>query len=130
MAPNNPIEQLFSKILTVSQSAYQIPQATRNDQIYLQFNSPPTISDDEEDEGMWLVVNKKMDSLFGVENCKQNLRRGNFGIKLVIEYLKKARDHPLWNADKLLALKLECIYRALVKRLPGSGVATPATAAT
>ena len=60
MAPNNPIEQLFSKILTVSQSAYQIPQATRNDQIYLQFNSPPTISDDEEDEGMWLVNNLEL----------------------------------------------------------------------
>ena len=110
MPSNNSIDQLFSKILTVSQTAYQIPQATTNDPIYLHFNSPLTIPDDEEDEGMWFVVNKKMDSLFGVENCKRNLRRGKFGIKLVIDYLKKAREHSSWNADDLLVLKLERIY--------------------
>ena len=110
MPSDNTIHQLFSKILTVSQTAFPIPQATRDDPIYLQFSSPPTVSEDEEDEGMWFVVNKKMDSLFGVENCKQNLRRGKFGIKLVIDYLKKAREHSSWNADDLLVLKLERIY--------------------
>ena len=72
MPTNNTIEQLFSKILRVSQSASQIRQGTQFHPIYLQFSDPPTISDDEEDEGIWFVVNKKMDSLFGVENCQKN----------------------------------------------------------
>ncbi|PLW51423.1 hypothetical protein PCASD_00281 [Puccinia coronata f. sp. avenae] len=52
-----------------------------------------------------------MDAVFGVDNCKKNLRRGKYGIEVVLDYLKKARDHPTWNADELLALKLERIYQ-------------------
>ncbi|EFP85512.1 uncharacterized protein PGTG_11868 [Puccinia graminis f. sp. tritici CRL 75-36-700-3] len=39
---------------------------------------------------MWYVVNKAVDSLFGVENCQENLRSGKYGIEVVINYLKNA----------------------------------------
>ena len=52
-----------------------------------------------------------MDTVFGVDNCKKNLRQGKCSIEVVLDYLKKAWDHPTWNADELLALKLERIYQ-------------------
>ncbi|KAA1107762.1 hypothetical protein PGTUg99_014519 [Puccinia graminis f. sp. tritici] len=90
MAENNKVEDFFSKILSISKSASRIPEATRNNLIYQRFSYPPIIAEDEEDEGMWYVVNQAMDSLFGVNNCKENLRTGQFGIEVVLNYLKKA----------------------------------------
>ena len=105
------IQDLFTKTLSISQPAPQIPQATKNDLIFQQFSCPPIIPGNKEDERMWFVVNKKMDAVFGADNCKKNLRQGNYGIEVVLDYLKKAWDHPTWNADELLALKLERIYQ-------------------
>ncbi|KNE89028.1 hypothetical protein PSTG_17517, partial [Puccinia striiformis f. sp. tritici PST-78] len=113
MSASNPVAELFAKILAISQSRSGIPLATRDDLIFQKFSCPPFIPQDEENEGMWYVVNKLMDSLFGVENCKENLRRGKYGIEVVIDYLKTARKHSSWNADELLVLKLERIYQCL-----------------
>jgi hypothetical protein len=74
MLSKKMIQDLFTKILLISQPASQIPQATKNDLIFQQFSCPPIIPGDKEDEGMWFVVNKKMDAVFGVDNCKKNLR--------------------------------------------------------
>ncbi|KNF02663.1 hypothetical protein PSTG_04260 [Puccinia striiformis f. sp. tritici PST-78] len=52
-----------------------------------------------------------MDSLFGVENCQENLCSGQYGIEAVINYLKAARQHTSWNEDELLILKLERIHK-------------------
>ncbi|PLW42688.1 hypothetical protein PCASD_08506 [Puccinia coronata f. sp. avenae] len=109
MSAMNSTEEMFSKILMLSQSS-SAPQATMNDLIFQRFSNPPVVPEDEEDEGIWYVVNKSMDSLFGTDNCKENIRSGKYGIEVVIAYLKQARKHPLWNADELLALKLERIY--------------------
>jgi hypothetical protein len=111
MPPSSIVQDYFSKILNISRSASKIPQATQNDPIFQQFSCPPTVQPDEEDEGMWYVVNKSLDSLFGAENCQKNLRSGKYGIEVVLEYLKKACKHPSWNADELLVLKLERIYQ-------------------
>ncbi|KAA1095830.1 tigger transposable element derived 3 [Puccinia graminis f. sp. tritici] len=111
MKANNQVQDLFAKILVISQSDSQIPPATRNDLVFQRFSCPPIIPEDDEDEGMWFVVNKSLDSLFGVENCKDNLRRGKYGIEVVLDYLKRAREHSSWNADELLVLKLERIYK-------------------
>jgi hypothetical protein len=63
--------------------------------IFQQFSCPAVVPPDEEDEGMWYVVNENMDSLFGVENCKKNVKSGKFGIEVVLEYLKKLVSTPL-----------------------------------
>jgi hypothetical protein len=83
---------------------------TQQDLIFRRFNCPPVVHEDEEDKGIWYVVNKSMDAVFGVDNCQKNLRSRKFGIELVLQYLKKARDHPMWNADEILFLKLQRIY--------------------
>jgi hypothetical protein len=106
MSSKSTVDDLLEKILLISQSPSQIPHATQHDLIYQQFSCPPIVSADEEDEGIWYVVNKNMDSLFGAENYKKNIKRGKFGIEVVLEYLKKARQNSLWNADELLELKL------------------------
>ncbi|KAH9441407.1 hypothetical protein Pst134EB_030073 [Puccinia striiformis f. sp. tritici] len=111
MPANDPVTELLAKILAISQSSSGIPQATRDDRIFRQFSCPPIIPQDDEDKGMWYIVNKAMDSLFGVENCKQNLRRGKYGIEVVLDYLKKAREHSSWSEDELLIPKLERIYK-------------------
>ncbi|KNE99953.1 hypothetical protein PSTG_06805 [Puccinia striiformis f. sp. tritici PST-78] len=55
-----------------------------------------------------------MDSLFGIDNCKENLQSGKYRIKVVIEYLKNAHAHKFWNTpfnpDELLILKLRRIF--------------------
>jgi hypothetical protein len=104
------VQDLLDKILSISQSPSKIPEATQEDLIFQRFNCPPIVPEDEEDKGIWYVVNKSMDAVFGVENCKQNLQTGKFGIEPVLKYLNQARQHPLWNADSLLFLKLEHIY--------------------
>jgi hypothetical protein len=111
MSAKNNVQQLLSNILIISQSNLKIPEATRDDPIFQRFGCPPILAEDEEDEGMWYVVNRAMDSLFGVENCKENIRRGKYGIEAALEYLKIARQHPSWNADELLIPKLERIYK-------------------
>ncbi|POW10326.1 hypothetical protein PSTT_06119 [Puccinia striiformis] len=77
------------------------------------FSCPPIIPQDEEEEGMFYVVNKSMDSLFGVKNCKENLRRGKYGIEVVLDYLKRARMDKTWTAndDGLLMIKLKRIFK-------------------
>jgi hypothetical protein len=107
----NTVQQLFSDILSISKSTSTIPQATKNDLIFQRFCNPPMIDEDEEDEGMWYVVNKAMDSLFGVKNCQENLRSGKYGIEVVLNYLKNACQHPSWREDELLLLKLMRIYK-------------------
>ncbi|KAA1084343.1 hypothetical protein PGT21_025026 [Puccinia graminis f. sp. tritici] len=114
MSATSQVQDLFEKIFSISQSPSQIPQATKDDLIFQRFSCPPILAEDEEDEGMWYVVNSKMDSLFGIENCKENLKSGKFGIEAVLDYLKKAREHPTWNADELLTLKLERIYNCYI----------------
>jgi hypothetical protein len=90
----------------------QVPQATQDNLIFQRFSCPPIVPADEEDEGVWYVVNKNMDSLsFGVENRKENIKCGKFGIEVVVNCLKKAQEHSSWNADELLAIKLERIFK-------------------
>jgi hypothetical protein len=48
---------------------------------------------------------------YGVNNIKNNIRRGKYGIELVLEYLKTPREHPSWQHDELLVIKLEHIYQ-------------------
>jgi hypothetical protein len=102
----------------ISRSTSQIPQATQHDLIFQRFSCPPIVPADEKDEGMWYVVNKNMDSLFGVENCKENIKCGKFGIEVVVNYLKEAREHSSWNADELLAIKLERIFKCFEGMFP------------
>ncbi|KAH9471952.1 hypothetical protein Pst134EA_002581 [Puccinia striiformis f. sp. tritici] len=108
------VTDLFAKILAISHSSSAIPQATQNDLIFQRFSCPAVLDPDEEEDGMWYVVNKAMDSLFGIDNCKENLRSGKYGIEVVINYLTNARAQKFWNTpfnpDELLILKLRRIF--------------------
>jgi hypothetical protein len=73
MTSNNLVPDLFDKILSISLSDSQIPEATRDDPIYQHFSSPPILSEDDKDEGMWYIINKSMDAVFGVNKCEENL---------------------------------------------------------
>ncbi|POW17711.1 hypothetical protein PSTT_00319 [Puccinia striiformis] len=114
MPATDTVTKLFADILAISHSGSAIPQATQDDLIFQRFSCPAILDQDEEEDGMWYVVNKAMDSLFGIDNCKENLRSGKYGIEVVIEYLKNARAHKFWNTpfnpDELLILKLRRIF--------------------
>ncbi|KNF03736.1 hypothetical protein PSTG_03258 [Puccinia striiformis f. sp. tritici PST-78] len=104
------VTNLSAKILAISHSSSAIPQATQNDLIFQRFSCPAVLDQDEEEDGMWYVVNKAMDSLFGIDNCKENLLSGKYGMEVVINYLKNARANKFWNTpfnpNELLILKL------------------------
>ncbi|KNF00910.1 hypothetical protein PSTG_05802 [Puccinia striiformis f. sp. tritici PST-78] len=114
MPATDTVTKLFADILAISHSGSAIPQATQDDLIFQQLSCPAILDQDEEEDGMWYVVNKVMDSLFGIDNCEENLWSGKYGIKVVIEYLKNARAHKFWNTpfnpDELLILKLRRIF--------------------
>ncbi|KAH9456699.1 hypothetical protein Pst134EB_012905 [Puccinia striiformis f. sp. tritici] len=108
MPATDTVTKLFADILAISHSGSAIPQATQDDLIFQRFSCPAILDQDEEEDGM-------CDGLpFGIDNCKENLWSGKYGIKVVIEYLKNARAHKFWNTpfnpDELLILKLRRIF--------------------
>lgn len=106
-------EELSADIVHLSQNCPFVPVATLNDPIYSGFQSNPQLTDEDE-EGMWPLVNGKMDTVFGVEVIEKNLRTGPYGLEKVIEWLGKARQHTSWQHDNLLLIKLGNIRSKMI----------------
>ncbi|KAH9453406.1 hypothetical protein Pst134EA_024282 [Puccinia striiformis f. sp. tritici] len=68
MPATNTVTKLFADILAISHSGSAIPQATQDNLIFQRFSCPAILDQDKEEDGMWYVVNKAMDSLFGIDN--------------------------------------------------------------
>jgi len=106
MAPLAAYKDFFTKVTNLTALAKSIPEtvplATKDDEIYRiseKFPLPEQMSED------WEIFNRRMDILFG-ENVRDgngrlsNLRRGPYGMDLVIEYLLQVteRGFLLWEA--------------------------------
>ncbi|EGG05841.1 uncharacterized protein MELLADRAFT_87741 [Melampsora larici-populina 98AG31] len=109
-------EQIKSEILHLSKTCEHIRPATTDDEIYRCFVNPPKIDPEDIEEGMYLSVNKTMDSVFGAELLNKNVFTGPYGVDLVIKWSDKAREHKTWDksSDQLLKLKLERIRTHLI----------------
>ncbi|EGF98144.1 uncharacterized protein MELLADRAFT_96134 [Melampsora larici-populina 98AG31] len=59
-----------------------------------------------EEEGMWYVANSKLDAVFGLRDGSLNIRKGPYGLKLVVNWLSKARKHEMWDSDEDKARRL------------------------
>lgn len=102
-------EEISVEIQHLSENCPFIPAATLDDCIYTSFNASPHLTSDEDQNGMWQVVNNKMDSILGVDVMETNLRTGPYGIEHVLQWLRRAREHESWNHDALLIIRLRNI---------------------
>jgi hypothetical protein len=106
MAPLAAYKDFFTKVTNLTALAKDIPEtvplATKDDEICRIFEKFPLPEQMSED---WEIFNRRMDILFG-ENVRDgngrlsNLRRGPYGMDLVIEYLLQVteRGFLLWEA--------------------------------
>lgn len=110
------VTSLIGKILRLVQACPALEVATHNDKLFINYCDDPCMSLQDEDEGMWFEVDKKLNCTFSIDNLKDNLKQGSLGIELAMKYLSKARDHQTWTRDseKLLKIRLDRISQALI----------------
>lgn len=107
-------EEISVDLIHLSQNCPFVPAATSQDAIYNAFEGSPQVPPDLADEGMWSVVNNKMDSYFGDDVIETHLRTGPHGLKRVLQWLSDARKHPTWQHDDILLIKLLKIRSKLI----------------
>lgn len=146
------LDQVIEEVILLTENSPFIPPAATSDEIYKKFSDAPHLPPEYEEEGMWYVANCKLDAVFGVQEGSINIRKGPYGLKLVMKWLSEARKHHLWDSetdkarrliepagwdsdsDRLLKVKMENILsyvKALINKKemecqppasPGSGV--------
>ncbi|KAH9812385.1 hypothetical protein DFH28DRAFT_398842 [Melampsora americana] len=111
------VGNLIGKVMRLTQGCPTLPVATKDDKLYTIYSDSPCMDTDEEEDGIWIVVDRKLTATFGIDCIKENLMQGSLGIELAMKYLSSARDHPTWtlNSDMLLERKLEMIAKELLK---------------
>lgn len=91
-----------------------VPMATKDDRIVKVFTNIPVSKNPTEH---WETFNQRMDALFGNELCDSNgrllnIKRGAFGIDLVLEYFNDAASKGSLNWD-LAAIKVDRLITEL-----------------
>ena len=123
MAPLAAYKDFFMKVTNLTALAKSIPEtmplATKDDEIYHIFEKFPLPEQMSED---WEIFNRRMDILFG-ENVRDgngrlsNLRRGPYGMDLVIEYLLQVmeRGFLLWEAALVKVERIITLLMYVIK---------------
>lgn len=94
------LNDVMKEALRLVEDSPVISTATRADDIYRTFEHPPYLDPEDEEEGIWMSVNKQLDSLFGSDTGHSNIRKGPDGLALAIDWVNKAREHPSWDSQE------------------------------
>ncbi|EGG01621.1 uncharacterized protein MELLADRAFT_92001 [Melampsora larici-populina 98AG31] len=110
-------ESVLRKILNLCENCPRLREGTRHDLIFKQFSNAPIA---DKDEGMWVAVNATLDAAFAKDCIGENILKGNFGLPMVVNWVRKAEEHPTWdlNSEMLINIKLENIVAALKESNP------------
>ncbi|EGF97440.1 uncharacterized protein MELLADRAFT_85351 [Melampsora larici-populina 98AG31] len=110
------VAKLMGKLMRLAQGCPALPVATKDDKLYMVYCDPPRMDSKDEEDGIWITVDRKLTATFGIDVIKKNLMQGSLGIELALKYLSRARDHPTWtaNSEHLLKYKMEMIAQELI----------------
>lgn len=94
------LNDVMQEALHLVEACPLITTATQADKIYKSCSDLPTLPAADAEEGMWMTINKTLDSLFGSDTGITNILKGPNGVALAIDWVNKGREHPSWDSPE------------------------------